>query len=247
MKFENTSVYNIENAIRGMRNPMNSWDKSDTFICVNGNGNCEKCRFYTKDDDNFGINEGCLKGEVLDEYTPVIVMGEKDLELAKKLIGGGTEHRKFLRQIFISVDITAPLYWWKEFDIYKIGTTSNSCSTMHKIHNKEITIDDFEMDDALQEVCSDLTFYGVDFYNIWINLISFCEHLRQRYNKTKDKRYWKELIRLLPQSYLQKRTITMNYEVIINMIKQRKGHKLTEWKKFIDWAIELDYMREFTE
>ena len=141
MKFENTSVYNIENAIRGMRNPMNSWDKSDTFICVNGNGNCEKCRFYTKDDDNFGINEGCLKGEVLDEYTPVIVMGEKDLELAKKLIGGGTEHRKFLRQIFISVDITAPLYWWKEFDIYKIGTTSNSCSTMHKIHNKEITIE----------------------------------------------------------------------------------------------------------
>lgn len=245
MKFENTEVFNFDGALRGMRNPMNSWDKSDTFTCFNGSGNCEKCRFYTKDADNFGINEGCLNEEVMDEYNFVTVIGENDLKLAQTLIKAGSEHRKFMRQIFVSVDITAPLYWWKEFDTYKVGTVSNSCSTMHKLASTPITKDCFEMDDyeELQELC------GVGYYvlNNWEQIVSDCEKLRQKYNETKDKRYWKELIRMLPESWLQKRTVTMDYENLFAMCSkgQRRFHKLTEWSKaFIDWARSLPYAQE---
>ena len=229
MKFENTSVYNIYNAIIGARNPMNSWNKSDSVF----NGFNEKI-----------------------ENT---VIGKNDLELMQKLIKAGSEHRKFLRQIFVAVDITAPLYWWKEFDTYKVGTVSNSCSTMHKLANTPITKECFEMDDfedmpPRMFKCKDeygdtyeennlCNFISLDLF--WCHLIDVLNDYRVHYNETKDKRYWKELIRLLPESWLQKRTITMNYENILNMYRQRKNHKLTEWSKsFCDWVKNLPYAEE---
>lgn len=209
MKFENTSVYNIYNAILGARNPMNSWNKSDSVF--NGfNGKIENT-----------------------------VIGKNDLELMQKLIKAGSEHRKFLRQIFVAVDITAPLYWWKEFDTYKVGTVSNSTSTMHKLASTPITMNCFEMDDFTPFIDN----FKIDLS--WQTIVTYLEQLRQKYNETKDKRYWKELIRLLPESWLQKRTITMNYENILNMYCQRKHHKLTEWSKsFCDWVKTLPYAEE---
>lgn len=210
MKFENTEVWGFEHAIRGMRNPMESWDRSDS-------GYVDK-RF----NDQFHI-------------------GPNDMKLMKNLISAGPEHRKFLRQIFISVDITAPLYWWKEFDTYKVGTVANSTSTMHKLASTPITIDCFEMDDF--EDCKDDS--NVYVSAIWVESITRLEKLRQTYNATKDKRYWKELIRLLPESWLQKRTVTMSYENVANMYSQRMNHKLTEWSKdFIQWADNLPYFKE---
>ena len=209
MKFENTSVYNIYNAILGARNPMNSWDKSDSVF-----------KGYNGKIENTSI-------------------GKNDLELMQKLIKAGSEHRKFLRQIFVSVDITAPLYFFKELDTYKVGTVANSTSTMHKLASTPITIDCFEMDDF--EDCKD----DSNVYLSWRTVVSYLEQLRQKYNETKDKRYWKELIRLLPESWLQKRTVTMNYENILNMYRQRKNHKLTEWSKsFCDWVKTLPYAEE---
>lgn len=207
MKFEKTEVWGFEHALRGMRNPMNSWDRSDSGL----------------------------------EY-----IGEDDLKLAQSLIRAGSEHRKFMRQIFVSVDITAPLYWWKEADTYKVGTTSNSTSTMHKLASTSITRDCFEMDDY-----QDLIFTDDEVrmrYHIksdWESLLRLLESLRKTYLETKDKRYWKELIRLLPESWLQKRTITMNYENVLNMYYQRKNHKLSEWHKFCEWALTLPYAKEF--
>ena len=209
MRFENTAVYNIYNAILGARNPMNSWDKSDSVF-----------KGYNGKIENTSI-------------------GKNDLELMQKLIKAGSEHRKFLRQIFVSVDITAPLFWWKEFDTYKIGTVSNSCSTMHKLASTPITIDCFEMGDFTPFIDN----FKIDLS--WRTVVSYLEQLRQKYNETKDKRYWKELIRLLPESWLQKRTVTMNYENILNMYRQRKNHKLTEWSKsFCDWVKTLPYAEE---
>ena len=203
MKFEDTEVWGFEHAIRGMRNPMNSWDRSDS-------GYVDK-RF----NDQFHI-------------------GPNDMELMKTLIKAGPEHRKFLRQIFISVDITAPLYWWKEFDTYKVGTVADSCSTMNKLKDTPITMDCFEMGD-----------YCEFFETPWKNLVGLLDQCRKEYNETKDKRYWKELIRLLPESWLQKRTVTMNYENVANMYSQRMNHKLIEWSKyFIQWADNLPYFKE---
>lgn len=179
------------------------------------------------------------------------ILGEKDLSLAKRLIKAGTEHRKFLRQIFISVDITAPLYFFKEFDTYKIGTTSNSTSTMHKLASTPITKECFEMGDY--ECLDDLGDMKVDGHLVvfksssiyWKENIKYMEAIRQKYIETKDKKYWKELIRVLPESWLQKRTITMNYENVLNMYLQRKNHKLTEWSvDFIQWAESLPYFKE---
>ena len=214
MRFENTSVYNIYNAILGARNPMNSWDKSDSVF--NGfNGKIENT-----------------------------VIGKNDLVLMQRLIKAGSEHRKFMRQIFVSVDITAPVYWWKEFDTYKVGTVSNSTSTMHKLASTPITIDCFEMDD-FEKINLESEDFSFPLKLSWQSLISDLEFCRKKYNETKDKKYWKELIRLLPESWLQKRTITMNYENILNMYWQRKNHKLTEWSKsFIDWVKTLPYAEE---
>lgn len=158
------------------------------------------------------------------------------MNLAMSLIKGGSEHRKFLRQIFVSVDITAPLYWWKEFDTYKVGTVANSCSTMHTLSKYPITMDCFEMDDYSNTPVAQET---------WRVLIAQLEKLRLGYVNTKDKVYWKELVRLLPESWLQKRTVTMNYENLLAICKQRRGHRLTEWKSFIDWVRTLPYTKEF--
>lgn len=208
MKFENTEVLNFKGALRGMRNPLESWDKGDSD--------------YIEEDG--GIT---------------FFVGENDLLLAQKLIKAGSEHRKFMRQIFVSVDITAPLYWWKEFDTYKVGTVANSCSTMHKLASTPITLDCFEMDDF--EGNDNLVAY-------WEDIIGHLEGIRKVYNETKDKRYWKELIRLLPESWLQKRTVTMNYENLLGICSkgQRRFHKLTEWSEaFICWARTLPYAQEF--
>lgn len=219
MKFENTEVWGFKHAIRGMRNPLESWDKSDSK--------------YIDIESEEGIE--------LQSKGIYYKIGKNDLELTQKLIKAGSEHRKFLRQIFVSVDITAPLYWWKEFDTYKVGTVSNSTSTMHKLASTPITMDCFEMGDF--EDCKDDS--NVYVSAIWVESITRLEKLRQTYNATKDKRYWKELIRLLPESWLQKRTITMNYENILNMYRQRKNHKLTEWSKsFCDWVKTLLYAEE---
>ncbi len=202
MKLEKTDVWGFEHALRGMRNPLASWDRSDSTFSP---GSCK--------------------------------IGENDLSLAMRLIRSGTEHRKFLRQIMVSVDITAPLYWWKEFDTYKIGTTANSTSTMHKIAAAPITVDCFETDDCDYGIC------GGQIEKI----TEFLEELRIKYLETKDKRYWKELIRWLPESWLQTRTVTMNYENLINMYFQRRNHKLTEWHTFCGWIRTLPYSELITE
>jgi Fe-S cluster biosynthesis and repair protein YggX len=214
MKFENTEVWVFKHALRGMRNPLESWRKSDSLIEA--------------------------------EYEHQLEVGKNDLDLAKRLIKAGEPHRKFLRQIFVSVDISAPLYWWKEFDTYKVGTVANSTSTMHKLASTPITRECFEMDDFEKVEIDCLSQYVETTMDWWDYVITACEYLRQKYNETKDKRYWKELIRLLPESWLQKRTITMNYENILNMVHQRKNHKLSEWSEsFINWAKTLPYADEF--
>ena len=241
MNFENTEVWGFKHAMRGMRNPMNSGDKSDSYLGCAEFGICEKCLHY-------------CEYEVCQIYDPYFVLGESDLNLAKRLIKSGTEHRKFLRQIMVSVDITAPLYWWKEFDTYKISTTANSQSTMHKLANTPITDECFEMDDfPTYEECCELEnteggyyFSADDLINCMACTIEICEQLRLAYIKSKDKRYWKQLIRLLPSSWLQMRTITMNYENLLNMYHQRKNHKLTEWSNsFVEWVSKLPYADVF--
>ena len=229
MKFEKTEVWGFEHALRGMRNPMNSWDKSDSIF------HCAVVK-----DNNGKSYPDAIPAEVID----CCKLGEKDLELAQTLIKAGSEHRKFMRQIFVSVDITAPLFFFKEFDTYKVGTVANSTSTMHKLASTPITMDCFEMDDFKDcDVESQDMIFPLE--SCWNSLVSDLEFLRKKYNETKDKRYWKELIRMLPESWLQKRTITMNYENVLNMVHQRKNHKLTEWSEsFIEWARSLPYAGE---
>ena len=224
MKFENTEVFNFNGALRGMRNPKESWNKNDSY---------------------YDIEEVMVDNEVVLERGKYII-GPNDLQLAQTLIKAGSEHRKFMRQIFVSVDITAPLYWWKEFDTYKVATVSNSCSTMHKLADTPITLDCFEMDDFVD---FDLESQDMVFplKSTWESLLSDLEFCRQKYNETKDKRYWKELIRLLPESWLQKRTVTMNYENLLGICSkgQRRFHKLTEWSvDFIQWARNLPYAQD---
>ena len=221
MKFENTETWGFEHALRGMRNPMNSWDKSDSRVFIT-------------------------------EQMRDLHIGEKDMELARSLIRAGSEHRKFMRQIMVSVDITAPLYWWKEFDTYKVGTVANSTSTMHKLTSQPITIDCFETDDYNVVICENGKFV-FEVETVWRELIDVLELLRQTYLKTKNKIVWKELVRMLPDSWLQTRTVTMNYENIFAMVHQRKNHKLNEWSgcdnpklpNFISWAKTLPYATEF--
>lgn len=230
MKFEKTEVFNFEGAIRGMRNPLESWEKSDS---------------------NYDIEEVMVDEELVLEKSNYVI-GPNDLQLMQKLIRAGSVHRKFMRQIFVSVDITAPLYWWKEFDTYKIGTVANSTSTMHKLASTPITKECFEMDDFNCNFTfnywedEDVPKY-MDTKDLWKKIIDVCESLRVVYNETKDKRYWKELIRLLPESWLQKRTVTMNYENILSIcsVDQRRNHKLIEWSEsFINWAKSLPYANE---
>lgn len=226
MKFENTKVMNFENAIRGMRNPKNSWNKIDTVHKIMKVSDITDEIILYQDND----------------FAEVIKIGDNDLKLMQTLIKAGSEHRKFMRQIFVSVDITAPLYWWKEADTYKVGTVANSTSTMHKLASTPITKDCFEMDN-----------YS-DINEAWNNIINTCETLRQLYNETNNKVYWKELIRLLPESWLQTRTFTCNYENLLAICSkgQRRFHKLNEWSgiddntkpNFISWARTLPYAKE---
>lgn len=218
IKVDKLSVWGFEHAIRGMRNPMNSWKKSDSeflncgYLEDFGNYTCNDCIFDREDMPDSCFNSGYF-----------VHIGPNDLELMKKLYKGGPEHRKYLRQIIVSMDILAPLYWWKEFDTYKIGTTANSCSTMHKIHAKEFVVDDFSHD-HLDE-------FGMAMLG---SIINYLNENRRHYLAKKDKGDWWQMIQILPTSYNQLRTVTMNYENVVNIIHQRKNHKLTEWNEFVD-------------
>ena len=196
---ERTSVMNFENAIRGARNPMNSWNRMDSFYDEQGN----------------------------------FIMGPNDLNLAQRLARAGSDHRKFIRQIFVSVDFTAPLYWWKEYDTYKVATVANSTSTMHKIASKPFTLDDFSherMNTQAQEALA--------------HTVSVLEDLRKDYLETKDKETWYSMIQLLPSSYHQMRTCTLNYETLMNIYYARRNHKLDEWHTVCDWIASLPYAKE---
>lgn len=219
IKFENTEVMNWPGAIRGMRNPLNSWDKSDSDYCTDGgSGYCEEC------------------GRNCDGY----YIGDNDLALMKKLIKAGSDHRKFMRQILVSVDITSNSVWWAEFDTYKVGTVRNSCSKMHKIHAKEFTADDFSHE-GISEVGSTTK----SAFNI---VLGECEYLRQSFNLTKEKKYWRALIELLPSGYNLRATVTLNYEVLRNIYGSRRNHKLDEWSVgFMDWIRSLPYSELITD
>lgn len=226
MKFENTDVWGFKHALRGMRNPKESWSKSDTFVSGNSGTDCP-C-------------ESCSQ-------TEGITIGKNDLQLAQTLIKAGSEHRKFMRQIFVSVDITAPLYWWKEFDTYKVGTVANSTSTMHKLASTPITVDCFE-----HNILSDrINPMSEVIHRHRLSELDYLECLRKEYNNTVNKdikrEIWKALIEDLPESWLQTRTVTMNYENLLAICSrgQRRFHKLTEWSKlFIDWVRTLPYAQE---
>lgn len=208
----NIETYGWQAAMRGMRNPMNSWSYCDSTFN--------------------------------DSTSDEVQLGEHDLALATKLVKAGTDHRKFMRMIGVSLDITAPLYWWKEFDTYKIGTVANSCSTMHKIHAKELTISDFEVDPIIHISEDNGEISQID-TSLWLRQdISRLNFLREQYNKTKDKRYWRLLIQLLPSSYKQKRTVALNYEVLCNIYHSRKDHKLKEWHGFCEIVEMLPYAKE---
>lgn len=222
IKIERTNVYGWESAIHGMRNPMNSWDKSDSFRC-----NCFSCKFEECPEFN---GKGCDKKQ--DDF----ILGGYDSLLMKKLVKAGTDHSKFMRMIVVDCDITAPLYWWKEFDTYKVGTVRNSCSTMHKIHEKKFTKDDFSHEHLIPGVMSVL--------NINIETLNNC---RENYIKTKSKDYWWQMIQLLPSSYNQMATVQLNYAVLRNMYHSRKAHKLDEWHTFCHWIESLPYSELITE
>ena len=229
MKFENIRVYNFENALKGMRNPLASWKKIDSEFGVRPRVEVPEGAVITHEYENG-----------LCEYAKI---GPNDMGLAKRLIAGGSEHRKFLRQIFVTVDITAPLYYFKEFDTYRIGVTENSTSTMHKLASTPITLDCFELGDYSPEL--DM----IDDVPLGLRIDSFLddlEQMRQKYLMTNDKRYWKELVRWLPNGWLQTRTVTMNYENLLSMYHQRRNHKLTEWSiDFINFIKSLPYASDF--
>lgn len=245
IKIEETETYGWKAAIRGMRNPMNSWDKSDSKQ---------------------------LPDMLMDEQTYVpahFEIGPNDLDLMHRLCAAGTDHRKFMRMIVVYCDITAPLYWWKEFDTYKIGTVANSCSTMHKIRDKEFTLDDFSYDHLIEnpepdeatlapekqyeDYADDEKYLNFNYYTVTLYpkdllevIIEGLNKYRNKYLETKDKKYWWQMIQLLPSSYNQKRTVMLNYEALANMYKSRKNHKLDEWHDFCDWIKTLPYSELIT-
>ena len=246
IKFENIEVVGWEHAIKGMRNPKNSWQKSDSYTCyATGGCHCEE--------ENY-INDVCHG----------VTLGENDHDLMMRLRNAGTDHRKFMRMIIVYLDITAPLYWWKEFDTYRVGVEKNSCSTMHKIHAKEFTPDDFSyehLDDIwgyepevrdmaptieFETHTDKITNYVLgpdDILNLTIKMLNRCRDL---YLKTKEKTYWWQMIQLLPSSYNQKRTVMLNYEVLANIYKSRKDHKLDCWRDFCSWIETLPYSELIT-
>ena len=231
IKLENVDVYGWEAAIRGMRNPMNSWDKSDSGKgCTRKNwggevtSTCEYCEY--------------IRGDKISQcHSNKFIIGQNDIKLMKSLSKAGNDHAKFLRMINVTVDITAPLYWWKEFDTYKVGTVANSCSTMHKIHEKEFTLDDFSHEHLGGELNED----SLDWLEGTIDLLN---RKRQVFLLTKGKDYWWQMIQLLPSSYNQKRTVQLNYQVLKSMYHARKNHKLDCWVHFCEWIETLPYAKE---
>lgn len=271
MNFEYTTVMNFNNAMRGMRNALASWDRADSLcgylpddrydsdLIEVATAWAEKDKRYedlspSEQQDLISFYASWLidecNGDKLDfdernEVRSYAYIGPNDMQLMQTLIKAGNSHRKFLRQIFVSVDISAGLYWWKEFDTYKVGTVANSTSTMHKLASTPITLDCFDTDIGEQTITSD------DYDDI-IRIIGFLEELRKKFNDTKDKRYWRELIQFLPESWIQKRTVTLSYENVYAMIRDRHTHKLHEWSgkddmiaaNFIDWAHRLPYAEQ---
>lgn len=251
IKIEETKTYGWEAAIRGMRNPMNSWDKSDTH---------ESSSYCPSMDKWDGATEDGF----------YLLVGDDDLNLMSRLCKAGSDHRKFMRMIMVSCDITAPLYWWKEFDTYKVGTVANSCSTMHKIHAKEFTLDDFSHEHLIEKpdpdsdnnrpIAEPYETYADDAHythfkyatDVWPKdllelTIEGLNKYRSAYLETKDKKYWWQMIQLLPSSYNQKRTVTLNYEVLTNIYESRKNHKLDEWRDFCDWIKTLPHSKLITD
>ena len=226
IKFENIETFGWEAATRGMRNPMNSWDKSDSGLVKN----------------RLKLNGGT-------EYPWHFEIGKTDLKLMQSLVKAGTDHSKFMRMINVTIDVTAPLYWWKEYDTYKVGTVANSCSTMHKIHAKEFTLDDFSHEHMLDVERETIIFNNApgDYWNS-IALLDITVRIlnvyRQRYLETKDKRYWWQMIQLLPSSYNQKRTVQLNCQVLRHMYFSRKNHRLDEWIHFRNMIKSLPYAEE---
>lgn len=218
IKIENTEIFGWEAAIRGMRNPKNSWDKNDSFFC--GDVVCNGCPVSS--DVCANIEYGTF------------VLGPNDLKLTKNLSNAGDDHGKFLRMINVTMDIVAPLYWWKEFDTYKVGTVANSCSTMHKIQDKKFTIDDFSFDKCELRPS---TVHAI---------MSELNENREKFIETKNKQYWWNMIQLLPSSYNQRRTVQLNYQVLKSMYHARKNHKLDEWREFCEWIRSLPYSELIT-
>lgn len=236
IKFENVEVMGWGAAIRGMRNPMNSWEKSDSryLSCIESNRRTGDV-----------ICPDCGSIESRDYY-----VGPNDLNLMTRLRNAGTDHRKFMRMITVYLDITAPLYWWKEFDTYKVGTVANSCSTMHKIADKKFTEEDFSFDHIIDEVtnsqCYTYRDTEWDAGDVTDLLIGILNHYRDLYLETMNKKYWWQMIQLLPSSYNQRRTVMLNYEVLANIYKSRYNHKLDEWHTFCDWIESLPYSELIT-
>jgi hypothetical protein len=237
LKIENSEVLGWEHAIRGMRNPMNSWEKSDTYIAE---GHDEHSNYKYLD---------TIDGTTTNWMT----IGPNDHQLMTSLAKGGPVHAKYRRMITVYLDITAPLYWWKEFDTYKVGTVANSCSTMHKIHAKEFTLEDFSCEHLFElgKNCdfADVPKYDAEWWDAKLILemvVKSLNHYRKLFLETKDKRYWWQMIQLLPTSYNQKRTVMLNYEVLHNIYHSRKNHKLDEWHVFCDWIRELPYSELIT-
>lgn len=270
MKFENTYVSNFQGAFRGLRNPLESWSRSDSVFGIDSEDYFDKDweiasayidanekydyeeeydKYYEAQEKyaNWLIKNGILKNQ--NEYIEYAIIGPKDLDLAHRMIKAGSSDSKFLRQINVSVDITAPLYFFKEFDTYKIGTVANSTSTMHKLASTPITIDCFETDDykkslLLSEKNTEEGVFGYFVDDMAKELINHLETLRLKYLETKDKKYWKELIRWLPNGWLQTRTVTMNYAVLRNQYFQRQHHKLSEWHQYCEWIESLPYSED---
>ena len=246
---DNWEVVGWEHAIRGMRNPMNSWAKTDSYPAVD----CGKCGKIEREGICTKEDRDCTGFEYFE-------VGPNDLKLMTRLRNAGTDHRKFMRMITVYMDITAPLYWWKEFDTYKVGTVTNSCSTMHKIHEKEFTLDDFSCEHLLSLMSKGdertVPIIDVNPYhdkeiiyspNGWLTgTIYLLNECRKWYLETNDKKYWWQMIQLLPSSYNQKRTVMLNYEVLANMYKSRRYHKLDEWRMFCDWLVGLPYSELIT-
>ena len=230
IKIEKVEVDGWKAATRGTRNPLESWEKSDSFFCTGYRPDRSKCGNCVYSDGN----GDCINYEEI----PVFTLGENDLELMRKLCYNGSDERKFMRMLHVSMDVTAPIFWWSEYDTYKVGTVRNSCSKMHRIHVKQITAGDFTTE-GIDAVGG----YAREVFN---NVVGLCEALRENFNETQNRNFWRALIEILPEGYNMKATIDFNYENALNMYKARHNHKLTEWHVFCDSLLELPHFKDIT-